>query len=456
VSPKGSTSNATVSHHNKNQFTDRPNVKIASSNSSPNKNAAFSKILSDKFKPTSEPSSTTKTSQNESPSSNIPSTHFKTVAEPTRPSIYSKFDGATLPMPVYSRSLSSSAGNISPQLPASTTSTVQSNKPNYSKSLSVNEAENMDKILSNWAQQQESSTLDMANNDKTDRNNNNNVANNGSDSVRDLEFSAENSIEKAGVSSSSDVKASTSTPSSPAEMALLSDAFHNPPPLIPTEAIDDESEGGSASLEGNGECENSSSIAIDSTESLQEIRPIIAIPLTSSEMCSTISANDAFNEVSTSDTARVEQIESVDSGSSVTQSRRESIEVSESKKVLIEEDEDPDGLVIDDPSVQQKSIRSTAATANEAVSSSTSRQSGLNGPQSPTKSSTSPISSSITPPLVNTNPILPLSAITGTSLSSVNSPSSHSTPSSIQRPSPYHIADIDDELMDEALVGSAE
>jgi hypothetical protein len=464
VSPKGSTTNATNVSHHKNQFTDRSNVKIASSNSSPNKNAAFSKILSDKFKPTSEPSSTTKTSQNESPSSNIPSTHFsavnKTVAEPTRPSIYSKFDGATLPMPVvYSRSLSSSAGNISPQLPASTTSSVQSNKPNYSKSLSVNEAENMDKILSNWAQQQESSTLDMGNNDKTDRNNNNNnnnIANNGSNSVRDLEFSAENSIEKAGVSSSSDVKASTSTPSSPAEMALLSDAFHNPPPLIPTEAIDDESEGGSASLEGNGECENSSSIAIDSTESLQEIRPIIAIPLTSSEMCSTISANDAFNEVSTSDTARVEQIESVDSGSSVTQSRRESLEVSESKKIVIEEDEDADGLVIDDPSVQQKSIRSTAATASEAVSSSTSRQSGLNGSQSPTKSSTSPISSSITPPLVNTNPILPLSAITGTSFSSVNSPSSHSTPSSIQRPSPYHIADIDDELMDEALVGSAE
>jgi hypothetical protein len=425
---------------------------------SPNKSAAFSKILGDKFKPTSEPSSTTKTSQNESPSSNIPSTHFstanKTVAEPTRPSIYSKFDGATLPMPVvYSRSLSSSAGNISPQLPASTTSTVQSNKPNYSKSLSVNEAEN---ILSNWAQQQESSTLDMGNNDKTDRNNNNNIANNGSNSVRDLEFSAENSTEKAGVSSSSDVKASTSTPSSPAEMALLSDAFHNPPPLIPTEAIDDESEGGSASLEGNGECENSSSIAIDSTESLQEIRPTIAIPLTSSEMCSTISANDTFNEVSTSDTARVEQIESVDSGSSVTQSRRESLEVSESKKILIEEDEDADGLVIDDPSVQQKSIRSTAATASEAVSSSTSRQSGQNGSQSPTKSSTSPISSSITPPLVYTNPILPLSAITGTSFSSVNSPSSHSTPSSIQRPSPYHIADIDDELMDEALVGSAE
>ena len=444
VSPKGSSIPFNASH-NKPSFVERHNLKT-SPNQLTTKSPSLTKGLTEKFKssePTSTPTSTTKgvhsTDALLSSSNNFGVS--KPIAETTRPPVYSKFDGVTLPMPVgYSRSLSASAGNVSPQLPASTTSSLQTNKPIFTKSLSVNEAENVERMLSNWGQTHEMSAPESG----TDSLIKNIPSNKNMDNIS----SPQNKSEKPGVSSSSDVKASTSTPSSPAEMALISDALQNPPPLIPIEAIDDSNEGGSggsASIETNVECENSTQITLDSTELSRDCRPSAPVV---SESIPSVSANEISNEVSTSENKETEKVET--EVSPVSQSRLSSQVVSESNKMIVEEDEDGDGLVIDDPSVVPKSNRGTASNI-EAVSSSTSR---LNiDSQNIHKLSTSPTSSSTTP-IGASHPVLALTSMA--SFGSVTSPSNHSTNSSIQRPSPYPIADIDDELMDEALVGSNE
>ena len=441
VSPKANISGFNTPHI-KPSFGDRHGSKMGA-NPMAHKNPAINRML-DKFKSNPEPSSTTKTTAQHIDISSTPSNSYQPsnkpvapIAEPPRPAIYSKFDNVTVPMPVgYSRSISTSSVN-SPQLPASTTLGFQTNKPIFSRSHSVNENENMDRLLSTW-----SSTIESGANETSKE-----VI--SKNKVTESIASPLNPIEKAGVSSSSDVKASTSTPSSPAEMALISDA-QNPPPLIPTEAIDDSSEGGSggsASVEGSGnaDCDNSTPNAIDSTDLVRESGP-------SNAFIGMVSAIEPSNEVSTSDIKKSQSFKTVDTNNVSSLSKHETPVVSESSKTRPEDDDDGDGLVIDDPSVPPKPSRPTVS-GTDAVSSSTSRLTNANESQSPSKVSTSPTSSST--PIVASNPIL--STISGTSFSSsVTSPSNLSTNGSMHRASPYPIADIDDDLMDEALVGSNE
>lgn len=434
VSPKANPS-AYNTPHNKPSFGDRHGLKMGS-NQMAHKNSGISR-MPDKFKSTPEPSSTTKGNAANVDISSTPSTTYqpisKPIGEPARPAIYSKFENVTVPMPVgYSRSISASSGSISPQLPASTTQGFPPNKPIFSKSHSVNESENMDRLLSNWSSSIESgpneSVKEVANKTKT----------------AEIITSPSNVTEKPGVSSSSDVKASTSTPSSPAEMVLIPDA-QNPPPLIPTEAIDDSSEGGSgesASVEANTDCENLTQNNIDSSDLVRENASNASAGMTS--------ANDTSNEVSTSDTKRIQPFGTVDTNSAVTSHSKLDAQISDCSKVRSEDDEDNDGLVIDEPSVAPKPNRGHSVSGIDAVSSSTSRLNASNESQSPSKTSTSPSSSTLA---VASNPIL--SSISA-NFGSVTSPSNHSTTSSMHRASPFPIADIDDELMDEALVGSNE
>ena len=328
-----------------------------------------------------------------------------------RASLYSKFDNASVPMPI---SKNAPSGSVSPQLPASTT-------PNFSNqslihSSSIEESE--DKITS-WNPQETMS-----------KNN------------------ANESNEKAGVSSSSDIKASTSTPSSPAEITPIADAFQKTPPLIPIDCIEDQNED-VGEEQPAVECSPSIEPCIDSSECAEDL-----VEATSSEVFNSSSSIEPLNEVSTSVNVKDDIEDIVDSGTSdQSNSVQKETEVSASKSnEAKEKDDDNDGLVIDDSVSQTKQFSSSSNSIQEAVSSST------NSLSSQTVSAASPISSTFTTPNVT--------AISGSISSAPQnvpattapspSPSNLSTASSIQRPSPYPIGDIDDELMDEALIGSGE
>ena len=372
-----------------------------------NKNSPINRVLGDKTKSisSSEVSSLNKF-QSDVLNSNI------SKPDSARASLYSKFDNASVPMPI---SNNAPSGSISPQLPASTT-------PNFSNqslihSSSIEEGE--DKITS-WNPQETMS-----------KNN------------------ANESNEKAGVSSSSDIKASTSTPSSPAEIIPIADAFQKTPPLIPIDCIEDQNEDVSEEQPAV-ECEPSIEPCIDSSECVEDL-----VEATSSEVFNSSSSIEPLNEVSTSVNVKEDDFEDiVDSGTSdQSSSVQKETQVSASKSNQAKEkDDDNDGLVIDDSVSQTKQFSSSSNSIQEAVSSST------NSLSSQTVSAASPISSTFTTPNVT--------AISGSISSAPQnvpattapspSPSNLSTVSSMQRPSPYPIGDIDDELMDEALIGSGE
>lgn len=225
--------------------------------------------------------------------------------------------------------------------------------------------------------------------------------------------------------------------------------FKKTPPLIPIDCIEDQNEDVSEEQPAV-ECEPSIEPCIDSSECAEDL-----VEATSSEVFNSSSSIEPLNEVSTSVNVKEDDVEDiVDSGTSdQSSSVQKETQVSASKSNQAKEkDDDNDGLVIDDSVSQTKQFSSSSNSIQEAVSSST------NSLSSQTVSAASPISSTFTTPNVT--------AISGSISSAPQnvpattapspSPSNLSTVSSMQRPSPYPIGDIDDELMDEALIGSGE
>lgn len=392
---------------------------ISKAGISPNKNN-FNKPGIDKIKSPSlsDPisSSSSKSFSNDNVSgSGMPAaaSMFKNQNDVNRPAVYSKFEGATVPMPIhYNRNFNVPPGNISPQMPLS--------GPLLLRSSSVEDSENE----RNPTSSQSVSMVDSRNNGGMSS-----VSNSVDNSALDL--SAECS-DKAGVSSSSDAKTSTSTPSSPAEITPISEAFQNPP-IIPTDSIDDESE----IADGSGECESSPIVA--SSEAMEVIEPQVS-------GVGDFTKKYEADEVSTSDDAKECNVLSSEAQQSSSEHSRPE-EVSGSQASSNSQTEE-DGLVIDDNYVSP-SVKTQEKSTGEAVSSSTSNSTTFN--ESITVKSPQTITSSSAQPSQPSNTAA-LNAIAGSSFSSDTSPSSQSV-SSLPRPSPYL---IDDDLMDEALVGSAE
>lgn len=281
------------------------------------------------------------------------------------------------------------------------------------------------------------------------------------------DFMVVSGVPVGGVSSSSDAGGATSTPSSPAEMASLSDALQNIPLIIPTESFDEPDRG----LDG---------LEVRSSSSSTSSRPQITATIDSTEghMGSGVVASSSMAGISSTSSAS-------DLNGLVSESMAGEEEVTPSSAVMgsvKDDEEEEDGLVIDFTSavtpsrseltpqsgdaLQDSVSSSNAAASSEAVSSPTP---GPSGPKSPSED-VPPSSSTGT---VTGAPSSSSSAIVNSSSSSVvkdsdpvaassssSTPPASSTPSAAQSGSNSPVAtsgqpsfsSIDDDLMDEALV----
>ncbi|RWS05021.1 mediator of RNA polymerase II transcription subunit 1-like protein [Dinothrombium tinctorium] len=203
--------------------------------------------------------------------------------------------------------------------------------------------------------------------------------------------------EQSSVSSSSDARcATTSTPSSPVECSTMSDGFQKPPTLIPTELIED----------------------LDKEEAIE-------------------SANKVSSEL---------HLKRQDSSSNIVTTSSVEISSRETPKSTTEEvphaddvDDDEEGLVIDFLPTPGQQRKNGNGNSSEAITSSNS-----SSEQCLQIASKSPTPTVISSANISSAPI---------STSVNHSPSNQSGSSSSSRPSPYL---IDDDLMDEALVGGGE
>ncbi|XP_074601440.1 mediator complex subunit 1 isoform X2 [Brevipalpus obovatus] len=251
--------------------------------------------------------------------------------------------------------------------------------------------------------------------------------------------------EKSGVSSSSDNKLSTSTPSSPVECSIIPDVLQKPPPLIPTESIDE------PLLPEASESQIDSSIGFVSSSPSPGALRKNGLPANGSRLSSSshvASSSDASGPT----LLACEQVD--------------------------DDDEDEEGLIIDfassTPTKKDLSVSSTAPCFSKNIPSGppSSSSKSLIQERGPSLSISSldedshsvqagpscSISSSVEQTSTNnTNPNFSSVPSSSSSLSNhvSESPSSQSISSltSAPRRSPCL---IDDELMDEALVGSGE
>ncbi|RWS30138.1 mediator of RNA polymerase II transcription subunit 1-like protein [Leptotrombidium deliense] len=199
--------------------------------------------------------------------------------------------------------------------------------------------------------------------------------------------------DQGSVSSSSDARGATSTPSSPVECTTMSDTFQKPPTLIPMEQVED--------------VERDDTVESVSSDSRQLKRQD-----SSSNVLSISSSSDTNpREAPKSSTEDIAGSNDVD-------------------------DDEEEGLVID------TGPRTTNGSNSDAISSSSSNIT-IELPQVKSPSPPAPVTSAC---VATTSTTL---AVTGVS----ESPSNQSGSSSTSRPSPFL---IDDDLMDEALVGGGD